>query len=168
MPKSPLSSAEMKHLIWHDPWMFIACGFGIGTLPIMPGTYGTVLGVGLMLLLQPLPLWINLIILVLFFLSGVWLCGYANKKFGTDDHPAAVWDEIATFPWVMIGIPINWATVIVGFLLFRFFDIIKPGPIGWIDKNCHGGWGVMLDDWIAAIASLVVLHIFVWAYGLIF
>jgi phosphatidylglycerophosphatase A len=165
MPTQPLSSNERKQLIWTDPWVFIACGFGVGTLPVMPGTYGTVLGVGLALLLQPLPLWINTTVLVLFFLFGVWLCGRANQKFGTDDHPAAVWDEVATFPWVMVGVTINPITLLLGFLLFRFFDIIKPGPIGWVDKNCHGGWGVMLDDWLAAVASWVTLQALIWLFG---
>lgn len=159
-----LSKSDRNRLIWTDPLVFIACGFGVGTLPVMPGTYGTVLGVGLAFLLAPLSLWAMLAVLIVLFLSGVWLCGEANQKFGTDDHPAAVWDEVATFPWVLIGIKLSWLTVILGFVLFRFFDIAKPGPIGWIDKKYHGGWGVMLDDWLAAIASLIVLHLLLWIF----
>jgi len=164
MATNPLSTTDRQRLIWSDPWVFIACGFGVGTLPIMPGTYGTLLGVGLMWLLHPLPIWAYISVLVLLFLAGVWLCGQANEKFGTDDHPAAVWDEVATFPWVMLWIPLTPVTIVVGFLLFRFFDIIKPWPIRWVDKNCHSGWGVMLDDWLAAIASLIVMHLWLWLF----
>jgi phosphatidylglycerophosphatase A len=82
-----------------------------------------------------------------------------NRDFGTQDHPAAVIDEFATFPIVMIGVPMQWHFVLAGFILFRLFDIIKPGPIGWIDKNIHGGFGAMLDDVVAAIFALIILHV---------
>jgi phosphatidylglycerophosphatase A len=164
MSTDSLSLVEKQRLIWTNPWVFIACGFGVGTLPIMPGTYGTFLGVGLVLFLYKLSFWWNIAVLVLLFLAGVWLCGYANKKWGTLDHPAAVWDEVVTFPWAMLFVPITPVTLLVAFLLFRFFDIVKPGPIRWVDKHCHGGFGVMLDDWIAAIASLIVIHLYLWVF----
>ena len=165
MDNTELTRIQRNRLIWRDPRVFIACGFGVGTLPIMPGTYGTALGVGLYLLLQPLSIAWFVGVLVLLFAAGVYLCGYANKQFGTDDHPAAVWDEVATFPWVMLAVPLNIYTVIAGFALFRLFDILKPSLIGWVDRNYHGGFGVMLDDWLAAIASCIVLHIGVLLYG---
>ena len=90
---------------------------------------------------------------------GVYLCGKTNRDFGTDDHPAAVWDEIATFPIVMIVIPLTWYYLLLGFLLFRIFDIWKPWPIRWIDKNIHGGIGVMLDDVLAAVFAWVLLYL---------
>ena len=86
------------------------------------------------------------------------MCGITNRDFKTDDHPAAVIDEIATFPVVMILVPITWYYLLIGFCLFRFFDIVKPWPIRWIDKNVHGGFGVMLDDLLAAFCSLIILH----------
>ena len=154
-----MSPTFSKRLIWTNPWVFIACGFGVGALPVMPGTYGTMLGVLLAWSLQSLSLLSYAGVLVLLFLLGVALCGYANRQFGTDDHPAAVWDEVVTFPWVMLGVPWDAWHVLFGFLLFRFFDIKKPGPIGWVDKHCHGGWGVMLDDVLAALASCLVLQL---------
>lgn len=162
MPNTKLNTTDRNRMIWVNPWVFIACGFGVGTLPVMPGTYGTLLGVGLMWLLSPLALWLRIGVLVLLFVSGIFLCGYANRQFGTEDHPAAVWDEVVAFPWVMLAIPLTPVTIVIGFLLFRFFDIIKPWPIGWVDKNVHRGFGVMLDDWLAAIASLTVMHLGVW------
>lgn len=145
--------------IWHDPIHFITCGFGVGVLPA-PGTWGTLLGVVVYLLIHPLPLWLYLVIVALLNVAGVFLCNKVNKDLNTDDHPAAVWDEIAAFPIVMIAIPLTWYWVVIGFLLFRFFDIVKPGPIGWLDRHVHGGIGVMLDDIAAALASLLLLQIF--------
>lgn len=95
---------------------------------------------------------------MLFFI-GSYLCEVTNRDFGTQDHPATVIDELATFPIVMIAVPMHWQFLLAGFLLFRFFDIVKPWPIRWVDKNIHNGFGVMLDDVLAAIASLIVLHL---------
>ena len=156
-----MNTFKMQRLIWNDPWTFIACGCGIGTLPLMPGTYATLASVALYLVLVKLPLVAYVITIILLNAAGIWLCGKANRAFGTDDHPAAVWDEIATFPIVMIAIPGTWYYILLGVVLFRLFDIWKPGPIGWIDKNLHGGLGVMLDDILAAIASWIILQLIV-------
>ena len=66
-----------------------------------------------------------------------------------------MWDEIAGFGITMIAAPQGWMWVILGFALFRFFDIVKPGPIGWLDKNTHGGFGIMIDDVLAGIFALL-------------
>lgn len=142
---------------WHDPIHFITCGFGLGLLP-MPGTFGTLLGALIAWGLHFLPIWLYIGTTTLLCLVGIFLCDKVNRDLNTDDHPAAVWDEVATFPIVMIAIPFTWINLLIGFLLFRFFDIVKPGPIGWIDNNIHGGAGVMLDDVAAAIVSLGFLH----------
>ena len=89
------------------------------------------------------------------------LCGITNKAFQTIDHPAAVWDEIAAFMIVMITTPPTALNITLGFLLFRFFDIVKLGPVGWADRNVHGGLGVMLDDIIAALCSWVILKLII-------
>ncbi|MCB1827162.1 MAG: phosphatidylglycerophosphatase A, partial [Coxiellaceae bacterium] len=152
-----MNTFNRSRLIWTNPWIFIACGFGIGTLPIMPGTYATIASALLCLLLAKLNLTFYIAVVALLNIAGVWLCGYANKAFGTDDHPAAVWDEIAAFPITLIAIPFTWYYLLIAIVLFRIFDILKPWPICWIDKNLHGGLGVMLDDILAALASWVVL-----------
>ena len=124
----------------------------------MPGTYGTLAAIPLYLILVKLPLLAYIIITLLLNAAGVWLCHITNRDFGTDDHPAAVWDEIAAFLIVMIAVPVTWYYIALGFGLFRLFDIWKPGPIGWIDRNVHGGLGVMLDDIVAALLSLAILQ----------
>lgn len=144
--------------VFKNPIHCIACGFGIGLLPA-PGTFGTLFGLFIAWLIHPLPIVAYVVIVILLNLLGIWLCGRTNHDFGTEDHPAAVFDEIAAFPIVMIGIPFHWYYVLLGFVLFRFFDIFKPGPIGWIEKKVTGGVGVMLDDIAAALASLVILWI---------
>ena len=146
------------HTIWTNPIHFIACGFGFGTFPFFPGTIGTLVAIPLILFLSHTPLWFYLFICAALFLIGIYVCGITNRDFKTDDHPAAVIDEIATFPVVMILVPITWYYLLIGFCLFRFFDIVKPWPIRWIDKNVHGGFGVMLDDLLAAFCSLIILH----------
>ncbi len=154
----PMNKA-VPQSIWQNPIHFIACGFGIGSIPIMPGTFGTLAGVVLYLMLQPLSLAPYIIITAILVIAGIYLCGRVNHDFGTHDHPAAVWDEIATFPIVMIAIPYTWYYLLMGFLLFRIFDIWKPWPIRWVDKNVHGGFGVMFDDVMAAVFAWVIVFI---------
>lgn len=143
--------------ICKNPLHFIASGFGAGLLPA-PGTFGTLVGVLIYLLIhtQALPMYLGIVLFL--NMIGIFLCEKMNKDFGTDDHPAAAWDEVAAFPIVMIGIPCTWYFIVLGFILFRFFDILKPEPIGWIDRHVHGGVGVMLDDVVAALITLGALH----------
>lgn len=156
---TPLSDAAIRRRIWRHPIDFIACGFGIGALPVMPGTYASAAGIGVYALMSHLSELTFIAVLVALFIIGIYVCGKANQHFGTDDHPAAVWDELATVPWAMIGLPFQWPYLLAAFALFRFFDILKPGPIGWIDRHIHGGFGVMLDDLVAALATALCLHI---------
>lgn len=145
-------------IIKRHPLHWLTSGFGVGFLPA-PGTFGTVLGVLLYLLLHQLSLGYYLAIIIVLNISGIFLCERMNRDLHTEDHPAAIWDEIVTFPIVMIGIPCNIYWILAGFLLFRFFDIVKPGPIGWLDRHVHGGIGVMIDDIAAAVVSLACLHV---------
>jgi len=88
----------------------------------------------------------------------VYICDYTSKALGVHDHSGIVIDEIAGYFITMIAVPLDWVWVITGFLLFRFFDILKPWPISWLDKNVHGGLGIMLDDVLAGAFALVCLH----------
>lgn len=148
-----------SHSVWTNPIHFIACGFGIGTFPWMPGTVATMAAIPLCILLSKLSILFYCLSCLLLFLIGVYCCDVVNKDFGTQDHPAAVLDEIATFPVALIAIPMTWYFILIAFVLFRFFDIVKPWPIRWVDRNVHGGFGVMLDDLMAAIATLILLQI---------
>ena len=136
-----------------DPANFAAFGFGSGCSPKAPGTAGTLVAVLLYWPLQFLPVYLYVCMLLLTFILGVWLCGKASKALGVHDHGGIVWDEFVGFLITMFLIPITWQSLLVGFLLFRLFDIFKPWPISYLDKNCHGGLGIMLDDIVAGIAA---------------
>ncbi len=145
---------------WHNHWVhFLAFGFGSGAAPKAPGTFGTLAAIPVFLLLAYLPLWAYLVVLVLAFALGVYLCGQASEDMGVHDHGGIVWDEFVGFWITMIALPVHWAWIIAGFVLFRFFDIIKPWPIGWLDKRVHGGLGIMIDDVIAGIFALAILQV---------
>ena len=148
----------LSHSVWTNPIHFIACGFGVGTFPFFPGTVATIAAIPLVVFLSRFSVATYLTVCILLFCIGVVLCHITNRDFGTDDHPAAVFDEIATFPVAMLLVPCTWYFLLLAFLLFRFFDIIKPGPIGWVDRHVHGGFGVMLDDLMAALCAFTILQ----------
>ncbi len=142
-----------------NPIHFLALGFGSGLLPKAPGTFGTLAAIPLYLLLSPSSMSIYLAVVIVMSIAGIYICGKAAEDAGVHDHGAIVWDEIVGFLITMFLVPLSWQSVVVGFVLFRFFDIFKPWPISFIDKNVHGGLGIMLDDIIAGFAALVCMHI---------
>lgn len=142
-----------------DPVVFIALGFGSGLVPKAPGTAGTVIAIPLVLLLGTLELWAYLAITCFVVFAGIWVCSYTSRKLDVDDHPAIVIDEIAGFFITMAIAPDGWVWLVIGFILFRFFDAVKPWPISWLDKNVKGGLGIMLDDVVAGIASLTCMYL---------
>ena len=90
---------------------------------------------------------------------GFWLCQRAVDALGQHDHQAIVWDEMVGFWCTMLVLPSHWLWVLLGFVLFRFFDIVKPWPIAWLDRHVKGGWGVMLDDLVAAFMANACLQL---------
>lgn len=148
---------------WNNHWVhFLAFGFGSGAAPKAPGTFGTLAAIPVYLLLAQLPLTLYLAVIVLAFAVGVYLCGQASKDMGVHDHGGIVWDEFVGFWITMIAVPVHWMLIVVGFVLFRFFDIIKPFPIGWLDKRVHGGLGIMIDDVIAGVFAWAVLQLLIY------
>ena len=147
-----------------NPIHLLAFGFGSGLSPIAPGTFGTLAAVPIYLLIV---FYVNPIfyfaIVVLFSLLGFWLCGKTAKDLGVHDHPGIVWDEIVGFLITMYLVPLNWAWILTGFLLFRVFDILKPWPIRLIDQKVEGGIGIMLDDVLAGIYAWTVLQIIIYS-----
>lgn len=145
------------------PTHIIAYGFGAGLSPVMPGTVGTLYA---WLSFLALSLWIDpvawLYILPTAFLIGVWACARTARDMGVADHGAMVWDEIVAFWLVLVLVtPTSFWGQLCAFLLFRLFDIVKPAPIGYYDRvmkvpGLIGGFGVMLDDIIAAFYTLLL------------
>ena len=140
-----------------DPRHFFSLGFGAGLSPVAPGTVGTLVAVPFALMLLFAPLWVTAIVASLAFLAGIPLCGASAKSLGVHDHPAIVWDEIAAFLFLPLVLPPEPIWLVPAFLLFRFFDIVKPWPIRDLDHRLDGGLGIMLDDLVAAIFAAVCL-----------
>ena len=149
--------------VWTNGMHFLAFGFGSGAIPWAPGTMGTLVAIPLYLLFAWVSLPIYLLIILLTFVAGIWLCEIAARDTGVHDHPGIVWDEIVGYFITMIGVPhtLNW--IVLGFVLFRLFDIWKPWPIGWVDRHLQGGMGVMCDDVLAACYAWIILHIMFWS-----
>jgi phosphatidylglycerophosphatase A len=140
------------------PACFLAFGFGSGLSPWAPGTLGTLVAIPLFLLAAPLSLPYYLGLTALLFVAGVWLCGRCEKKLGVSDHSGMVWDEFVGFFVTMAAIQPTLLNIVLGFILFRIFDILKPWPIAWFDRKVHGGFGVMLDDVIAGLYAWCILQ----------
>ena len=145
-----------------NPVHFLALGFGSGLTKPAPGTWGTIAAVPLILLTSyfvAFDSYLFVFICVLSFILGIYLCGKAARDVGVHDHSAIVWDEFVGLFVSMMWLPMNWKTLLLAFLLFRLFDILKPWPISWLDKHVHGGFGIMVDDVLAGMMACGVIHI---------
>ena len=147
-----------RYALCKNPIHLASFGFGSGLSPKAPGTVGTVMAIPLWLLLQQLPLAAYAGALLLTFAFGVFCCGYTARAMGVHDDGSIVWDEFVGFWITMVALPAEPLWILAGFVLFRFFDIIKPWPIKWLDKKVHGGFGVMIDDVLAGVFAAVILH----------
>lgn len=150
----------MRHLLRH-PVECLAFGFGAGLAPKAPGTFGTLVAIPFYCLLQDLPLAVYLALVLASFLVGIYFCDVAAKAQQTHDHPGIVWDEMVGYWLTMTLAPSGWQWLVAGFCLFRFFDILKPWPIGWVDRRVRGGFGIMIDDVLAAGYAWLCLQLIV-------
>ncbi len=155
---SSLDQQQIRNIALKTPLGLLAFGFGSGLSPWAPGTMGTLLAWALVPLLLMLPFLWQVIFVVSSLLAGIWICDVVDKRLGVHDHGGVVWDEIAAFWLCVLFIPYQWQWLLVAFVLFRFFDIIKPWPIGWADKQVSGGLGIMLDDVLAAVWTILILR----------
>lgn len=151
--------------IFRNPIYLLAYGFGSGLIPRGPGTAGTLVGVIVYLLLTSLSVWLYGVITVLLFALGVFVSGHTARKLGVEDPGAVNWDELVGYLVTMSAVPHHlntpeaWLWILLGFVLFRIFDIFKPWPIRWLDRNVKGGLGIMLDDVAAGVISAILLYI---------
>lgn len=145
-----------------DPVVLVAAGFGSGLAPRAPGTAGTVVAIPLFLLMQPLPLVTYLLVTTCLFIAGIWICTYTAEKLGVHDHPSIVFDEIVGYLITMIAAPEGWLPIVVGFILFRLLDAVKPWPISWFDRNVNGGLGIMVDDVVAGAIAMAIIQALVY------
>lgn len=150
--------ASTPRSVWRNPVHFAAFGFGSGAAPVAPGTFGTLMGAALYLLLPVLSWPLYLLFVLAATLVGIWLCDKTTRDIGVHDHGGIVWDEFVGYWITMFMAPVGWLWITVGFVLFRFFDIVKPWPIRWLDQHVKGGFGVMIDDVLAGVMALICLQ----------
>ena len=148
--------------ILSNPVHCLAFGFGSGLAPKAPGTFGTLAAVPLFFLLTSLSLSEYVFVVIFATIAGIYICGKTATDLRVHDHPGIVWDEFVGFWITMIAVPISWWSVVLGFALFRLFDIWKPWPIKWVDQHVDGGFGIMLDDVLAGLLALGSLHLLIY------
>ena len=146
-------------VVFTTPTCLLAFGFGVGLIPIAPGTFGTLVGVLAYCVFAGLALPVYGALVFGLALAGIGLCAAAAKTLQVGDHPGIVWDEIVGLLITMFGVPFSLPAVALGFVCFRVFDILKPWPIGWADRCVGGGLGIMLDDILAGLYAAAVLQI---------
>ena len=153
------TSPEVPQAVWQNPLYFIGFGLGSGAMPFAPGTWGTLMAVPFYLCLQHLPFLFYIRFVIVFCIASSILCDYLSRDMKVHDHPGMCIDEFAGFFVTMIAAPSGWSWIVLGFLLFRLFDIWKPWPIAWLDQHIHGGFGMVLDDIAAGIFSLIIMQL---------
>ena len=157
-----VASAATPPSVWRNPIHFLSFGFGSGAIPIAPGTFGTLGGVLIYLVLPSMSAGLYILFLILAFLLGMWLCGKTSSDLGIHDHPGIVFDEFVGLWITYFMVPEGLQWLICGFCFFRVFDILKPWPIQWVDKNINGGLGIMLDDVLAGIIACLCIKGIAW------
>lgn len=154
-----------KKINLKNPVHFLAIGFGSGLLKPAPGTWGTLAGLMLSILLWNITQ-SNLFFIflaVISFIFGCYLCQKMSNDLGVHDDGRIVWDEIVAIFLMFAILPeYNWLTYILTFISFRIFDILKPYPIRYFDEKLESGLGIMVDDILAAIFALISLHLIYW------
>jgi phosphatidylglycerophosphatase A len=142
-----------------SPTLLLAFGFGSGLAPKAPGTFGTLAAIPLLLLLCQLSVPMYWSVIAISVILGIYICDRASSKLGVHDHSGIVWDEFVGL-WITFAfIEPQLNSIIIGFILFRFFDIVKPWPISWLDKRVGNGTGIMIDDIVAGFFAAIILTV---------
>jgi phosphatidylglycerophosphatase A len=155
-----------RRFLLSHPAHFIALGAGAGLSRLAPGTAGTLWAWAVFLLLQ---IWLTPlqmgVLIAASTLVGWWACTVTAQHMGVADPGAIVWDEVIAF-WLVLWLvtPTTFGGQLAAFLLFRYFDAAKPGPVRWADSlfkgfGWRGGWGIIFDDLVAAFCTLLVIAI---------
>ncbi len=153
---------NLPRTVLTDPVHFLAFGFGTGLAPFAPGTFGSLPGIALFWLTMGYGLYVQLAVVAVLIVAGVWICGESARRLGIHDHGGIVWDEIAGMYLTLIVAPISVTGWVLAFVLFRVMDIVKPWPIRDLDHRLGGGVGIMLDDLVAALYAAVLLGLYRW------
>lgn len=153
---------KLRREVLTSPVHLLAFGFGTGLAPKAPGTVGSLVAFPLFWATANLGPIVQVGIAAALFAFGVWLCGESAKRLGVHDHGGIVWDEIVGMYLTLVVAPPTVAGWAAAFVLFRFFDIVKPWPIRDLDHRLRGGLGIMLDDLAAALYAASLLAFYRW------
>ncbi|MFW2373840.1 MAG: phosphatidylglycerophosphatase A [Gammaproteobacteria bacterium] len=149
----------MTYAIWKYPVHFLAYGFGTGLMPFAPGTFGSLVGVVLFWFMASMAAGVYAAIVVVMFVVGIFICGQTARDVGAIDPGFIVYDEIVGFLVAMYLLPADWRWIAAGFVIYRIFDIWKPFPIHYVEQHLGLGSGIMTDDVIAGIYTLIILQL---------
>ena len=141
--------------------ILLATGFYTGYAPIVPGTFGTLVGIPLALILSFFPLWESTVILIVMIAISCWIADKAEKIYGITDPNDIVIDEILGYVVTVWALPFTWVVALTGFILFRVLDILKPFPIRKLESLIPGGTGIVMDDILAGVFGCIILHLLV-------
>ncbi len=138
--------------------LLLSIWFGTGLLPGIPGTFGTAGAIPLYVLIDFLDAGYQVLFILIVIIGAIWSAHRSLSILGRVDPREIVIDEVAGFLLTIIFIPFTWLTLIAGFFLFRFFDILKPPPVKTVEKKVKGGFGVVLDDLLAGVYAHLSLR----------
>jgi len=147
-------------------WRLLASGLGAGRCPAAPGTAGTLAAVPLAWGLARLPGVLPVFVLIIALPVVALVCGRAARGDELKDPGWIVLDEIVGYCFAVVLLPPTPTVLALGFALFRLFDIVKPPPVGWLDRGLSGGWGMLLDDVAAGLMARIVLAAILWLLSL--
>ena len=149
----------MSLALWKYPIHFLAYGFGAGLIPVLPGTFGSLVGVILFWFMVPLGRVVYAGIVAALGVLGIFICSLTAKDLEKIDPSVIVWDEIVGFQVAMYLLPRDWRWVTAGFISYRAFDVWKPFPISVVEHSLGLGYGIMADDIVAGIYTLTILQL---------
>jgi phosphatidylglycerophosphatase A len=157
-PRPQPRRATARFMLSH-PLHILSLGFGSGLSPVAPGTIGTLFAWASFAVLSRYLTVIDWgVLIVAGFIGGIAICGFTARKLAIADPSPVVWDEIIAFWLVMLIVtPATLTGQFWAFIVFRFFDMVKPPPIGYFDRRLKGGFGIMFDDLVAAFFTLLVI-----------
>lgn len=139
--------------------LLLSSNVGLGYSPVVPGTVGTLAGIPAFYLMARLSAPVYLLVWLVLFGVAVWAAGAAGRIYGTADDGRIVIDELAGYLATVAFLPFTASAVLLGFLWFRFFDILKPPPVRWVDRTMKTGFGVVFDDVLAGIYAAIALRL---------
>jgi phosphatidylglycerophosphatase A len=142
----------------HCAIVYLATNGGLGYAPVAPGTFGTLAGIPAFYYLSRMSGLLQFILLAGVIILSVWLCQRAGEYFQEADDSRIVIDELAGYLVTTAFLPFSWGTALLAFFWFRLFDILKPPPVGWIDRTCKNGLGVTLDDLLAGVYAAIAVR----------